>query len=180
MTVYELSILKVVQSSTAMGVGLCGGVGVHRSPSVFIKTMTYRPSWYSLKHILHSGWLYITPKPIFFLRRCGSLMFIHTLHTSCIALIDAPSIIHQDLITSQEVVLYLTSWQTDTKCLILCLSSEVLRPNILHTKWKSLFSHLSSLGSLAFCSLGSNQISDEGVHVVAAALQVNQRLQELK
>ena len=33
---------------------------------------------------------------------------------------------------------------------------------------------------LAFCSLGSNQISDEGAHTVAAALQVNQSLQELK
>ena len=33
---------------------------------------------------------------------------------------------------------------------------------------------------LTFCSLRSNQISDEGAHVVAAALQVNQNLQELK
>ena len=33
---------------------------------------------------------------------------------------------------------------------------------------------------LTFCSLGSNQISDEGASIVAAALQVNQSLQELK
>ena len=33
---------------------------------------------------------------------------------------------------------------------------------------------------LAFCSLGSNQISDEGASTVAATLQVNQSLQELK
>ena len=34
--------------------------------------------------------------------------------------------------------------------------------------------------SLTFCSLGSNQITAEGAHAVAAALQVNQSLQELK
>ena len=33
---------------------------------------------------------------------------------------------------------------------------------------------------LTFCSLRSNQFSDEGAHAVAAALQVNQNLQELK
>ena len=33
---------------------------------------------------------------------------------------------------------------------------------------------------LTFCSLGTNQISAKGVHAVAAALQVNQSLQELK
>ena len=36
------------------------------------------------------------------------------------------------------------------------------------------------LCSLTFCSLGSNQISDEGAIAVATALQVNQSLQELK
>ena len=34
--------------------------------------------------------------------------------------------------------------------------------------------------SMTFCSLGSNQISDEGACAVAAALQVNQSLQHLK
>ena len=33
---------------------------------------------------------------------------------------------------------------------------------------------------LTFCSLGFNQISDEGASTVAAALQVNQSLQKLK
>ena len=33
---------------------------------------------------------------------------------------------------------------------------------------------------LTFCSLGSNQISAEGAHAVAAALQVNQSLQKLE
>ena len=34
--------------------------------------------------------------------------------------------------------------------------------------------------SVTLCSLGSNQISDEGACAVAAALQVNKNLQELK
>ena len=34
--------------------------------------------------------------------------------------------------------------------------------------------------SLTFYSLGSSQITAEGAHAVAAALQVNQSLQELK
>ena len=37
-----------------------------------------------------------------------------------------------------------------------------------------------ALCSLTFCSLGSNQISDEGACAVATVLQVNQSLQELK
>ena len=37
------------------------------------------------------------------------------------------------------------NWQTDTQCLILCLSSEILRPNIPYTKWRGLLNHLSSL-----------------------------------
>ena len=32
-------------------------------------------------------------------------------------------------VTTQKVVLYFTNWQTDTQCLMVCLCSEVLRPN---------------------------------------------------
>ena len=39
---------------------------------------------------------------------------------------------------------------------------------------------LNHLCFLTFCSLRFNQISDEGAHALAAALQVNQSLQELK
>ena len=38
-----------------------------------------------------------------------SLHHNYEMHTSCITLIDAPSMIHQGLITSQGVVLYLTN-----------------------------------------------------------------------
>ena len=103
-TVYEAFWKSGLQYSYRVGV--CGGVGVHRTPQFSSRL------WHT----------YII-----------------------ITLIDAPSIIHQGLITSQGVVLYLTNWQTDTQCLILCLSSEVLRPNIPYTKWRGLLSHLSSL-----------------------------------
>ena len=43
------------------------------------------------------------------------------------------------------VVLYSTNWQAVTQCLIVCLTSEVLRPNIPYTKWRGLLNHLSSL-----------------------------------
>ena len=48
-------------------------------------------------------------------------------------------------VTTQRLVFYFTNWQTDTQCLIVCLTSEVLRPNIPYTKWRGLLNHLSSL-----------------------------------
>ena len=47
-------------------------------------------------------------------------------------------------VTTQGVILY-TNWQAVTQCLIVCLTSEVLRPNIPYTKWRGLLNHLSSL-----------------------------------
>ena len=37
-------------------------------------------------------------------------------------------------VTTQGVVLHFTNLQIDIKCLILCLTLEVLRPNIPYTK----------------------------------------------
>ena len=51
---------------------------------------------------------------------------------------------------------------------------------ILHKVKKFVESPLISCSSLTFCSLGSNQISDEGAHVLSEALRVNQSLQKLE
>ena len=51
---------------------------------------------------------------------------------------------------------------------------------IYTSPWRFLEPPLFVCFFLTFCSLRSNQISDEGARAVAAALQVNQSLQELK
>ena len=49
------------------------------------------------------------------------------------------------MVTCLYIVLYSTNWQAVTQCILLCLNSEMLRPNISYTKWRSLLNHLSSL-----------------------------------
>ena len=91
------------------------------------------------------------------LRSCGRTPFWHLLHMAypyahihtgtaqheascaCVVLVlKSPMTV---TITAHGVVLYFTNWQTDTQCLIVCLNSEVLRPNIPYTKWRGLLSH---------------------------------------
>ena len=75
--------------------------------------------------------------------------------------------INQGLIITQGVVLYFTNWQTDTQCLILCLTSEVLKPNIPYTKWRGLLKHLSSLVLWhSAASVGTRSKKKECVHLV--------------
>ena len=65
------------------------------------------------------------------------------------------------------VVLYFTSRQAVTQSLKLCLTSEVLRPNIPYTKWRGVLNHHSSLvlwNSAA--SVGMRSKKEECVHLV--------------
>ena len=59
-----------------------------------------------------------------------------------------------------------------------CLRMRLDCVHLLQAKWRGLLNHLSFC--LTFCSLNGNQISAEGTHTLAKALQVNQSLQELK